>query len=69
MRCKNAGGGPRDKRPPPSPRGSKGKSVKMISSKRKRTLSDRDTEMARAVAAAAERAEAGGSAGSLCILE
>jgi hypothetical protein len=67
MRCKNVSGNPGDDRPPPShPLGDpKGKSVKKVSKKRKR--SNTDAEVAQAVAAAAERAEAGGRIGGLTI--
>nr|ACS88371.1 putative protein [Coix lacryma-jobi] len=66
-RCKNVGGGPGDDPPPPPPpSGDKGKRPqKLVSKKRKRR--DRDSEVALAVARAAERAEQGGSTGGLRI--
>jgi hypothetical protein len=69
IRCKNVSGSPGDNRPPPScpPGDRKGKAVKKVSKKRKR--GDRDMEIARAVAEAAERAEEGGRAGSPRISE
>ena len=62
-RTKNVGGSPGDddRRPPPrQPAGSKGKSTKQVTSK-KRKYPDAETARAAAVAEAAERAERGGA--------
>ena len=62
-RVKNVGGGPSDEdpRPPPHlPSEAKGKVTKKLATK-KRKYPDADIAKATAVAAAAERAEAGGA--------
>ena len=67
--CKNARGGPGDEDLRPPPRLSaqeKGKEKKMIT-KKKHKFADVETKRAAAVAAAAERAERGGSRSGVCI--
>ena len=62
-RVKNAGGGPCDEDPRPSPRlptDVKGKATKKLATK-KRKYADADTERAAAVVAAANHAERGGA--------
>ena len=68
---KNVGGGPGDDdwRPPPrQPAGSKGKSTKQVTSK-KRKYPDVETARAAAVAEAAERAERGGTRSGVVIAD
>ena len=70
-RTKNVGGGPGDddRRPPPrQPAGSKGKSTKQVTSK-KRKYPDAETSRAAAVAEAAERAERGGARSGVVITD
>ena len=70
-RTKNVGGGPGDddQRPPPrQPAGSKGKSTKQVTSK-KRKYPDTETARAAAVAEAAERAERGGARSGVVIAD
>ena len=70
-RTKNVGGGPGDddRRPPPrQPAGSKGKSTKQVTSK-KRKYPDAETARAAAVAEAAERAERGGARSGVVIAD
>ena len=70
-RTKNVGGGPDDddRRPPPcQPAGSKGKSTKQVTSK-KRKYPDAETVRAAAVAEAAERAERGGACSGVVIVD
>jgi phage tail sheath gpL-like len=60
VRCKNAGGAPSDgdESPPKRTEVARGKRVKIVAKKRKRTLTE--VEVAQAVADAAEAAERGG---------
>ena len=70
-RTKNVGCGPGDddRRPPPhQPAGSKGKSTKQVTSK-KRKYPDAETARAAAVAEAAERAERGGAHSGVVIAD
>ena len=70
-RTKNVGGGPGDDdwRPPPrQPAGSKGKSTKQVTSK-KRKYPDAETARAAAVVEAAERAERGGARSGVVIAD
>ena len=70
-RTKNIGGGSGDddRRPPPrQPVGSKGKSTKQVTSK-KRKYPDAETARAAAVAEAAERAERGGARSGVVIAD
>ena len=70
-RTKNVGGGPGDddRRPPPrQPAGSKGKSTKQVTSK-KRKYPDAETARAAAVAEAAEHVERGGARGGVVIAD
>ena len=69
MRCKNVGGGPGDERPPPgdSQQPDKGKGKQKQLAKKKRKRGDMTTEEVLAAVASAERAEQGGSSGSLRI--
>ena len=70
-RTKNIGGGPGDddQRPlPRQPAGSKGKSTKQVTSK-KRKYPDAETARAAAVVEAAERAERGGTHSGVVIAD
>ena len=70
-RTKNVGGGlgDDDRRPPPrQPTGSKGKSTKQVTSK-KRKYPNAETARAAAVAEAAERAERGGAHSGVVIAD
>ena len=70
-RTKNVGGGPGDddRRPPPrQPIGSKGKSTKQVTSK-KRKYPDAETARAAAVVEAAERDERGGARSGVVIAD
>ena len=68
---KNAGGGPGDedpRRPPRLPTDTKGKAMKKLAIK-KHKYPDADTARAAAVAAAIERAEAGGARSGVVIAD
>ena len=70
-RTKNVGGGPGDddQRPPPrQPAGSKGKSTKQVTSK-KRKYPDTETARAAAVVEAVEHAERGGARSGVVIAD
>ena len=70
-RVKNVGGGPGDEDPRPPPRqptDAKGKATKKLATK-KQKYPDADTARAAIVAAAAERAEAGGARSGVQIVD
>jgi hypothetical protein len=69
VRCKNVGGAPSDgdESPPRRTEVARGKRVKIVARKRKRTLTE--AEVARAVADAAELAERGGRSSGIRISE